>query len=175
MVHFLTRIGADVVPGARVLAGRSMAGILERVVLVHRRPVDVVAIAMSAAPVRLTEDWLVVAAAGLLAERGGQPAVPAPDLLLVLLVVAAAGLLAERGGQPAVPAPDLLLVLLVVAAAGLLAERGGQPAVPAPDLLLVLLVVAAAGLLAERGGQPAVPAPDLLLVLLVVAAARPAR
>ena len=88
MVHFLTRIGADVVPGARVLAGRSMAGILERVLLVHRRPVDVVAIAMSAAPVRLTEDWLVVA--GLLAERGGQPAVPAPDLLLVLLIVAAA-------------------------------------------------------------------------------------
>ena len=85
---------------------------------------------------------------------------PAADLLLVLLVAAAgSGLLAERGGRPAVPAADLLLVLLVAAAgAGLLAERGGRAAVPAADLLLVLLV-AAAGPACSLNAAVAPPSP----------------
>ena len=73
----------------------------------------------SAAEQRVT---LAVAGVGLLAERGGLPAVPAVDLLLVLLrPEAGGGLLTERGGLPAVPAADLLLVLLRP-------EAGGWPA-----------------------------------------------
>ena len=111
MVHLLTRIGAAVVSGvtARVLGGRLLAGILERVLLTGdvgellvpvRRRTGVLAVDRELAPVRLAEDWLVVAVPGLLAERAGLPAVPvaAVDLLLVLLRPPKPGLLAERAG-----------------------------------------------------------------------------
>ena len=196
MVHFLTHIGAAVVP-ARVLGARGMAGILVRGLLagdvegllVHCRPVGVLATAARAEAhmlIAVRSGRSIAGSTGLRLERRamehGSPwlltmasaaeqvlvVVPSPGRLTEDRLLAGCGLLAERAGLPAVAAVDLLLVLLgAVARVGLLAERAGLAAGAAVNLLLVLLrAVARVRLLAERAGLAARAAVDLLLVLL---------